>query len=112
MRDKVIVIGYSAAIPNDTVSFAPSFDAKKRAAIIKALTEIAADKDNLAMLTSVYNWTGLAEAKDAFFDDFRQQLDASGVKVQELMPTKAPTAAGTAAATKAATAAPTAAATK
>jgi len=116
VRDKVVIIAYSAAIPNDTVSFAPKFDAKKREAIIKALTEISANKENVAMLTAVYNWTGLAEAKDAFFDDFRQQLDASGVKVQELMPTKAPTAAataaGTAAATSAATTAPTAAATK
>src|SRR5581483_9017268 len=78
VRDKVVVIAYSAAIPNDTVSFVPSMDAKQRETIVKALLDIAADKANADMLRKVYNWTGLAEAKDAFFDDFRQSLDAAG----------------------------------
>jgi len=102
VRDKVVVIAYSAAIPNDTVSFAPAMDAKQRATIVKALLEIVADKANADVIKKVYNWTGLAEAKDAFFDDFRQSLDAAGVKVEALMPTKAP---ATPAATMAATAA-------
>jgi phosphonate transport system substrate-binding protein len=106
VRDKVVVIAYSAAIPNDTVSFVPSMDAKQRETIVKALLDIAADKANADMLRKVYNWTGLAEAKDAFFDDFRQSLDAAGVKVETLLPTKAPATPGaTMAATMAATAA-------
>jgi phosphonate transport system substrate-binding protein len=106
VRDKVVVIAYSAAIPNDTVSFVPSMDAKQRETIVKALLDIAADKANADMLRKVYNWTGLAEAKDAFFDDFRQSLDAAGVKVETLLPTKAPaTPAATMGATMAATAA-------
>jgi phosphonate transport system substrate-binding protein len=110
VKDKVIVITESLPIPNDTVSFVPNFDAKNRDAIVKALLEVAKDKANADLLKKVYNWNGLAEAKDAFFDDFRQQLDAAGVKVESLVPTKAPATPGaTAAATGGATMAPTAA---
>lgn len=106
VRDKVAVIAYTAAIPNDTVSFVPSMDAKQREMIVKALLDIVADKANADVIKKVYNWTGLAEAKDAFFDDFRQSLDAAGVKVETLLPTKAPATPGaTMAATMAATAA-------
>jgi phosphonate transport system substrate-binding protein len=102
VKEKVVVIEYSSPIPNDTVSFVPTFDAKNRAAIVKALLEIAADKANAEMIRKVYNWTGLAEAKDAFFNDFRQQLEAAGVKVDDLLPKKAAaTPAATAAATQA-----------
>ncbi len=108
VKEKVVVIATSLPIPNDTISFIPSFDATKRATITKALLDIANDKANADVLKTVYNWTGLAEAKDAFFDDFRQQLDAAGVKVNDLPITK-PTPAATAAATASATAAATAA---
>ncbi len=108
VKDKVVVISYSAPIPNDTVSFVPSMDAKQREAIVKALLEIVADKANAELIRKVYNWTGLAEAKDAFFDDFRQQLDAAGVEVETLLPRRA---AATPGATMAATMAPTMAAT-
>ncbi len=107
VKEKVIVLKESLPIPNDTISFIPSFDAKNRAAIVKALLEIAADPANADALKKVYNWTGLSEAKDAFFDDFRQQLDTAGIKINDL-PIKAPpkaTPAATAAATDAATAA-------
>jgi len=104
VKEKVVVIEYSAPIPNDTVSFAPSVDAAKRDAIVKALLEIAKDTKNADMLKKVYNWTGLVEAKDAFFNDFRQQLDAAKVKIDDLVPKKTP-APATPAATAAATAA-------
>jgi len=107
VSEKVVVIQYSAAIPNDTVSFVPSMDKAKRDAIVQAITEVAADKANADLLKKVYNWTGVQAAKDAFFDDFRQALDTAGVKVETLLPTPkpAPTAAATMAATEAAPAA-------
>jgi phosphonate transport system substrate-binding protein len=114
VKDKVVVIAESLPIPNDTISFVPNFDAKNRDTIVKALLEIAQDKANADLIKKVYNWTGLAEAKDAFFDDFRQQLDAAGVNIQSLVPTKAPatvTAAATGAATGEATMGATSAAT-
>ena len=113
VREKVVIIQYSANIPNDTISFVPSFDAKKRDAIVKAILDIAKDPKNLDMLKKVYNWTGVAEAKDAFFDDFRQQLDSAGVKVTELLPPKkVATPGATMAATGAAAPAATMAATQ
>ena len=111
VREKIVVIGYSVNIPNDTVAFAPSFDPKKREAIVKALLEIVGDKANADMIKKLYNWTGLAEGKDAFFDDFRQQLDSAGVKIDELMPKPKATAEATMGATQSATAAATVAAT-
>jgi phosphonate transport system substrate-binding protein len=111
VREKIVVIAYSANIPNDTVAFTPSFDAKKREAIVKALLEIVGDKANADMIRKLYNWTGLAEGKDAFFDDFRQQLDSAGVKIEELMPKPKATAEATMGATQSAPAAATTAAT-
>jgi phosphonate transport system substrate-binding protein len=104
VREKVVVVEYSAPIPNDTVSFAPDFDEEKRDKIVKALVEIVADKANADMIKKVYNWTALAEAEDEFFDDFREQLDAAGVKIQDLMPTPKPTAEATMDVTEEATA--------
>jgi phosphonate transport system substrate-binding protein len=91
VKEKVVVIEFSAPIPNDTVSFSPDFDADDRAKIIKALLDIAADKANADLIKKVYNWTGLAEAKDEFFNDFRQQLEAAGIKIDDLMPKKVAT---------------------
>ena len=83
------VIAETSQIPNDTISFATGFDADQRAQITNALLEIAADPDNAQLLTDTYNWGGLIEGSDAFFDDFRQQLDAAGIDIQDLVPTPA-----------------------
>ncbi len=52
--------------------------------ITDALLAIAADPDNAQLLSDTYNWGGLIEGSDSFFDDFRQQLDAAGIKIEEL----------------------------
>ncbi len=90
------VIATTSQIPNDTISFATGFDPAMQKAIVDDLLKIAADPNNAKLLNDTYSWGGLAEAKDAFFDDFRQQLDAAGVKIDELMPTPAPTMEATA----------------
>ncbi|MCC6804985.1 MAG: phosphate/phosphite/phosphonate ABC transporter substrate-binding protein [Anaerolineae bacterium] len=87
-----IVVAESAPIPNDTISFATDFDAETRDAVVAALLEIASDPLTAPILSDTYNWGGLAEADDGFFDDFRQQLDAAGVQIEELAPTPAPAA--------------------
>jgi len=90
-KAETAVLTTTSQIPNDTVSFATGLDADIRAKITASLLKIAADPDNAKLLTDTYNWGGLAEAKDAFFDDFRQQLDAAGIKIDTLVPTPAPT---------------------
>ncbi len=90
-----VVIAETSQIPNDTISFETGFDSATRDKITQALLDIAADPLTAPILSDTYNWGGLAEAQDAFFDDFRQQLDAAGVKIDELVPTPAPTEAAT-----------------
>jgi len=104
VQDKLVVVTYTASIPNDTVAFATSFDATQRATIVKALLDVVGDKANADLIKAVYNWTALKEAKDTFFDDFRQQLDAAGVKAETLLPKPKGTPEATEAATMAATA--------
>src|SRR5579859_926570 len=105
VNDKVVIMQYSSNIPNDTISFATSFDATNRATIVKALLAISADPANATLLNNVYQWTALQEAKDAFYDDFRQQLQAAGVNPEDFV-AKAPAAAATSAAAPATSAAP------
>ncbi|HLA44893.1 MAG TPA: PhnD/SsuA/transferrin family substrate-binding protein, partial [Aggregatilineales bacterium] len=81
---KVVVIDVSAPIPNDTLSYSPMLSEDARTAITEALVAIAADEANLELLGAVYDWSGLEPAEDAFFDDFREQLDAAGVDVEDL----------------------------
>ena len=90
-KEETKVIAETSQIPNDTISFASSFDADKAQQIKDALLEIAADAENAQLLSDTYNWGGLIEGQDAFFDDFRQQLDAAGIQIQDLVPTPAPT---------------------
>ena len=85
------VIATTSQIPNDTISFEANVDPDLQATIVASLLKIAEDPDNAQLLSDTYNWGGLAEAKDAFFDDFRQQLDAAGIKIDELVPTPEPT---------------------
>jgi phosphonate transport system substrate-binding protein len=83
-REVTTVVAESAPIPNDTISFGSEVPADIRAQVVEALVAIAADEANLELLSETYNWGGLVEAEDAFFDDFRQQLDAAGISIEEL----------------------------
>ncbi len=89
-KAETTVIATTSQIPNDTISFESHIDAAVQAKIVASLLKIAADPANAKLLSDTYNWGGLAEAKDAFFDDFRQQLDAAGIKIDELVPTPTP----------------------
>lgn len=82
--EQVIVIGESAPIPNDTLSFRPGVPEAMQILLVETLLDIAADEANAELLDQVYSWSGLARATDAFFDDFREQLDAAGLNIEEL----------------------------
>lgn len=83
VNDKVIVIAESAPIPNDTLSFSVDVSEDMRANLVSALVEISADEASAELLSAVYSWSGLEPAVDAFFDDYREQLDAAGVDTGE-----------------------------
>lgn len=84
VMDEVAVIGVTENIPNDGVQFIPSFDPEMREKIVAALLEIAQTEEGKAALKTAYNWTALERHDDTFYDPFRQVLQASGLKAEDL----------------------------
>src|SRR5215207_7789343 len=85
VREQVVVFAETGQIPNDTISFSPDMDPEVKQKIVDALLEIGSDEQYVDLLTETYNWGGLVAGEDAFFDDFRQELDAAGVEISELV---------------------------
>jgi phosphonate transport system substrate-binding protein len=84
VMEKVVVLMESAPIPNDTLAYAPSLSTETKQAITDALVAIANDEGKRDLLEQVYGWSGLIPAEDAFYNDFRDELDAAGVSVEGL----------------------------
>ena len=85
VMEKVAVIQVSANIPNDGVQFHPSVPKEMQDKVVNALLEIAGTEDGKKALNTAYQWTALEKHDDSFYDPFRQVLQASGVKVQDLL---------------------------
>lgn len=85
VMDKVVVIAESAPIPNDTISFVPDLPAEVRDALVGALLDLASTDEGLEILGAVYSWDGMQEVDDTFYDGFRQQLEAAGIDIEELV---------------------------
>jgi phosphonate transport system substrate-binding protein len=83
-REDMTVIVASGKIPNDVIAFAPHLDAETRAVSTQAMLAVASNADNADLLNAVYRWNLLAEADDALFDDFRQQLEMADVDIKDL----------------------------
>ncbi len=85
VMEALTVIEVTVDIPNDGVQFHPDMDAEMRANIVKALLEIAATDKGKEALDVAYQWAALEEQSDAFYDPFRQLLQASGINVEDLL---------------------------
>jgi polar amino acid transport system substrate-binding protein len=85
VMDKVVVIQESAPIPNDTISFVPDVPEEVRTALVAALLDLASTEEGLEILGTVYSWDGMQEVGDDFYDGFRQQLEAAGIDIEELV---------------------------
>jgi phosphate/phosphite/phosphonate ABC transporter binding protein len=85
VMDKVTVIAESVPIPNDTISFVPDIPEEVRTALVAALLELASTEEGLETLGTVYSWSGMEEVDDTFYDGFRQQLEAAGMDIEELV---------------------------
>lgn len=85
VMDRVLVIAESAPIPNDTISFHPDLPQETIDAIVNVFVEMASTEDGLAILNSVYSWSGVEVVADSFYDGFRQQLEAAGISIEELI---------------------------
>ncbi|UCD99129.1 MAG: phosphate/phosphite/phosphonate ABC transporter substrate-binding protein [Chloroflexota bacterium] len=84
VMDVVTVIQESAPIPNDTISFLPDLDPEVKDALVAVFLDLASTEEGLAILDSVYSWSGMEETDDSFYDGFRQQLEAAGIDFEEL----------------------------
>jgi phosphonate transport system substrate-binding protein len=86
VMDAVIVIAESAPIPNDTISFHPELlPADVTEALITAFLTLNDTEEGLADLSALYSWSGLERTDDSFYDGFRQQLEAAGMSVEDLL---------------------------
>ncbi len=84
VKDKVVVIATSAPIPNDNISFRPDFPPELREKIVQALLSLNETDEGKEMLKGLFSWQGLEAADDAFYDGFRQQLEAAGLSIEDL----------------------------
>lgn len=84
VMEKVNVIEVSIDIPNDGVQFVNSFDPEMEQQIVDALLAIAATEEGAAALNAAYQWDGLEQHGNDFYDPFRQLLDAAGVSAEDL----------------------------
>lgn len=75
LLNNVVVIGYSDPIPNDTVSVRKGLDPKLKQKIIDAFKKIASTEEGKKIIKNIYDWDGVADAKDSDFDIVRAVLD-------------------------------------
>jgi len=83
VMDVIQVLASTDPIPNDTVAYQPDVPEDIREKVTKGLIDMAAKEDTLAILKALYSWTGVQEVDDAFYDPFRQFLQAAGVKLED-----------------------------
>jgi hypothetical protein len=41
--------------------------------------------EGVELLNGLFSWAGLVEIEDSFYDGFRQQLEAAGLTIEELV---------------------------
>ena len=84
---KVRILGLSAEIPNDTMSFGPDFPDDMKQIIIDAITDYV-DKEGPCGETlcneKFYDWTGVAPIFDENFDGIRILMEAQGITLENI----------------------------
>ena len=85
VMDVVAILEETEDIPNDGVQFVISMPADLRATIVAGLLAMLETEEGAEALNTAYQWDGLEEHDDTFYDPFRQVLQASGLSVEELM---------------------------
>ena len=85
VMDKVVVVSTSVNIPNDTISFTPSLPSDVRDQIVNVFLDLTKTDKGLETLNTVYSWSGVQPVEDSFYDGFRQQLEAAGMNIEDLV---------------------------
>jgi ABC-type phosphate/phosphonate transport system substrate-binding protein len=55
-----------------------------KATLVKAILALFETDEGLAAMDAAYQWDGMVEKGDDFYEPFRQMLDASGVNIEDL----------------------------
>jgi len=84
VMDVVMQVAVTEEIPNDGVQFAPELDEEIRSNIANALLTISETEEGQEAMEIAYEWDGLVERSDQFYDPFRQVLQASGMSIEDL----------------------------
>ncbi len=84
--DQVRILGISAPIPNDTLSFGAEFPVELRQQIIDALIAFSATEEWSQSIGSedFYSWTTLEPIGDDAFDSVRLQFEVLGLTEQDV----------------------------
>lgn len=85
VMEQTVVIALEPDIPNDGVQFQASLDQELRTQIVDGLLAIAATEAGVEALDTAYSWQELIKADDAYYDAFRQILQAAGVSAEDLL---------------------------
>ena len=83
--EKVVIIGYTDWIPNDTVSFRKDFSGDMRDKIVTVLKAYAETEEGKGALGDLYNITGLVDASDSDYDVVRDSLEALGKTAEDFL---------------------------
>lgn len=84
VMDVLKVIEISADIPNDGVQWHPDVSREIRDKINDALLAISETEEGQEALFVAYEWNALEKHGDDFYEQFRQVLDAAGLKPEDL----------------------------
>ena len=78
------IIAVEPDIPNDGIQFVTGFPEDLKATLVKSILGLFETEEGLAAMDAAYQWSGMEEHDDSFYDPFRQILDASGMDIAEL----------------------------
>lgn len=84
VKEQVVIIETSDAIPNDNVSVIAGMPDDLRATLLEGLQAVAASEEGAAALEELYGIEAFAEVDDTFYDEFRTTLDQAGIDVADL----------------------------
>ncbi len=98
VKQKVVIIGKTDEIPNDTFSVRKDLDPELAEKIKQAMLKYAATPEGKKTLLDTYEIDGLAEAKSEDYDVVRKTAKSMGVDLSYIDKPKAPAASPAAAA--------------
>lgn len=84
IMDKTVVIALEPDIPNDGFQFRPDFPADIKATLVAEFLHLFETEEGAAAMNEAYQYTGMEEHGDEFYDAFRQILDAAGIDYADL----------------------------